>query len=63
MFTMGIKNFYSKKKYNKKFNNRLNLMIEFWRESEDEKEYWKNRALKAEELNQRLFEQCKKLLK
>ena len=60
---MGIKNFYNKKKYNKKFNNRLNLMIEFWRESEDEKEYWQNRALKAEELNQRLFEQCKKLLK
>lgn len=42
-------------------NCQITSLLTTWQITQEELEYWKERAIKAESLNSKLFEQCKKL--
>lgn len=39
----------------------LNALVEEWRIAANERDYWKERAIKAEAMAERLFAQCRSL--
>lgn len=39
----------------------LNALVEEWRIAANERDYWKERAIKAEAMAERLFSQCRAL--
>ena len=39
----------------------LNALVEEWRIAVNERDYWKERAIKAEAMAERLFSQCRAL--
>lgn len=39
----------------------LNALVEEWRIAVNERDYWKERAIKAEAMAERLFTQCRSL--
>lgn len=47
----------------RRFNqsSQVNALIGEWRATADERDYWKERAIKAEAMAERLFAQCRAL--
>lgn len=39
----------------------LNALVDEWRIATDERDYWRDRAIKAEAMAERLFSQCRAL--
>lgn len=47
----------------RRFNrlSQLNAAVDGWLRADEEISYWKERAIRAEQMNERLFAQCKRL--